>query len=439
MSDEVLVIGGGWSGLAAAYELARAGRPVRVLESARQLGGRARNAPFNGMEVDNGQHLLIGAYRETLRLLHEVGVDEDDALLRLPLILSLVSLDGSAETTLKAPRLPAPLHLAAGLLTARGLSVAERMAALRMSLALSLSGFRLSEDCSVSELLQRHRQPPRLIQTLWEPLCLAALNTPAASASASVFLHVLRESFARRRSDSDLLIPRQPLGELFARPLAAAIEAHGGRVETGSRAVALVCEDGKVHGVRVRDAAGEHLLESRQVILALPHYAAARLLDGVAALSPLSQQLGAMEEEPVVTLYLQYDESVRLQPPMRGAVGGLVQWLFDRREVGQPGLMAVVISGSGEHMQLDNDTLTARCVDELRQLHGLGEPLSSRVIRERRATFHCGVDIESNRPGHTSAIGGLWLAGDYTQRGYPSTLEAAVQSGVQCARLAQQA
>ncbi|NOX75367.1 MAG: NAD(P)-binding protein [Gammaproteobacteria bacterium] len=190
----VIVVGGGWAGIAAAVELARHNIPLILLESAKQLGGRARCVSIQGMHIDNGQHMLLSAYESTLSLLRTVGISEDIAFERRPLSLQWLRT-GETPVTLNTPALPAPWHLAWGLLRAKGLSLRDRLAALRMSQALQNSDFSLPQDCSVSTLLKRHRQPEAVIRAIWEPLCLGALNTHIHEASAELFLRTLGDSF----------------------------------------------------------------------------------------------------------------------------------------------------------------------------------------------------------------------------------------------------
>ena len=204
------IIGGGYAGMAAAAELTSRGIPVTVFESAKQLGGRARGVQFNDARLDNGQHLLLGCYRETLRLIELVGGDVEQDFLRLPL-----QLDLHGQFSLKAPHLPAPLHLLVALLKAQGLTWGERMKAARFMLDLRGMAFRLPHDMTVTDLLAQHRQDADLTLKLWEPLCIAALNTPVHKASAQVLLNVLRDALNRKRADSDMLLPRLDFTTLF--------------------------------------------------------------------------------------------------------------------------------------------------------------------------------------------------------------------------------
>lgn len=427
----VAVIGGGWAGLSAAVHLSAAGVPVTLFESARQLGGRARRVAFGADCVDNGQHLLLGAYRDTLELLRTIGVDEDRALLRLPLSLPMFDLAGP-RVSLDAAALPAPLHLGVGLLRASGLSLRERLAALRFGAwALRRAG-RLEPDTSVGTLLRQHRQPSKLVHAVWGPLCLAALNTPLEQASAQVFLRVLYDAFAHRRRDSDLLLTASDLGALLPDPALHFIEAHGGQVRLGERVEALRIEHGQVIGVQARNAG---TVDCEQVVIATGPAAAMRLLAPHPSLGETAHGLGKLRYQPLVTVYLRYPEPVRLPVPLIGILGGMGQWVFDRRINGQPGLIGVVMSGVGPHMDLDNTALGTRIAAELAQLFPeWPEPAAQLVIREKRGTFSCEPQAEPLRPDHVTHVRGCWLAGDYTATGYPGTLEGAVRSGVQCAR-----
>lgn len=427
MTPPVMVVGGGWAGLAAAVELSTAGVPVQVLESAPQLGGRARSVLLDAQTVDNGQHLLIGAYHETLRLLQQIGVNTTAALLREPLQLTVQRDRGRLQLT--APPLPAPLHLAWALLRAAGLHAGERGAALGFCLSAWRQKFHVTPDISVAALLER--QPASLVRALWQPLCLATLNTPLQQASAQVFLRVLHDAFTQRRHDADLLHPRHDLARLLPQPARRYIEDHGGSVTTRCRVSALVL-DGAEHAV----TANGTTLPASHIILATAPWHAAPLLAAHPSLQPLAQQLLTLGSTPITTVYLSYPAGTTLGCAMLGFEHGMPDWLIDRGiACGQHGLMAAVISGPGTHMALDNATLAEQVAHEVaRQFPQWPAPQQIHTVREKRATFLCDVDSNARRPANATPLPGLWLAGDYTDTGYPATLEGAVRSGVQCAR-----
>jgi squalene-associated FAD-dependent desaturase len=427
----VIVVGGGWAGLSAAVTLAERGCPVKLLESAPQLGGRARGVRFGETMVDNGQHLLIGAYRHSLALMRRIGVEEEQAFLRRPMRLSLLS-PTSPTVDLGLPAgLPAPMNLLWALARAGGLSRGERTAALRFALAMGLRRFRLDADRPLAELLARYRQPDSLVEKLWSPVCLATLNTPVGEASSLLFLNVLRDSFSRRAADAHLLMARRDLGALLPEPAADYLRARGGEVLTRHRVTRLVHHGERVTGVRC----GKAVHEAERVILATPPQRAAELLRPLPGLSDVARRLADLESYPITTVYLRYPGTVSLPQPMLGLREGPGQWLMERRIHGQENLLSVVISGPGPHMETDRQALAGQVAEQVAALFpGLPEPTGHLVIRERHATFRATSGIQARRPEQYTALAGLWLAGDYTAGPYPATLEGAVLSGVQCAR-----
>ncbi|MBL1276925.1 MAG: FAD-dependent oxidoreductase [Ectothiorhodospiraceae bacterium] len=429
--DPVIIVGGGWAGLAAAVELVRHEIPVTLLESAKQLGGRARSVNANNMYVDNGQHLMLGAYEATLDILRRIGLDEKDILKRQALSLQWFR-PGEKSITLTTAKLPAPFHLAWGLFTTKGLSFRDRLSALNFSRILQRDNFSIEEDCSVEVFLQKHRQSKTLITALWEPLCLGALNTHIHEASAKLFLRTLSDSFSHTRRDSDLLLTQSNLGEIFPEPASDYIETRKGSVRLGQRVIRLNIQDNCINGVVL--SSGPQA--AQQVILATPHTITKRLIKSHPTLKATAEQIEHIQHRPICTVYLQYDKKVRLGRWLRGSLNTVSQWVFDRSLYGQPGLMAIVISGTGEHLEWDNDTLCGIVAKELAAQHPKWPaPLSQHVIREKRATFASTVNIQHYRPPAKTPVKGLYLAGDYTDVGLPATLEGAVRSGLQSAQL----
>lgn len=411
------VIGAGYAGMAAAVELAAAGRQVEVFEASRTLGGRARAVQIEGFSVDNGQHILIGAYTETLRLMRAVGADPDELLRRTPL-----RFEFPGEFLMSAPRLPAPLHTAFALLFAKGLDWHEKFAAIRLMRGLQAGRYRIEPDITVNAWLDSNATPSRQRRLLWEPLCIAALNTPAERASARVLANVLRDSLGGTRAASDMLLPQVDLTALFPEPAGRFITERGGTVHAGHRVGSLE-RDGEAWRI---DGAGPF---ARVVVAVAPYHLGSLLPE-------LATAVAHLDWEPIVTSYFSYEDWVRLPQPMLGVDAGLAQWLFDRGALcGQYGLIAAVISARGRHLDLPTAELERGIHREIARLvPDLPEPLSVQTITEKRATFACVPNLQ--RPPAQTPLPGLWLAGDYVAGDYPATLEGAVRSGVAAARLA---
>jgi squalene-associated FAD-dependent desaturase len=427
---QVAVIGGGYAGCAAAATLAAHGVACRVFETAPVLGGRARRVERDGLRLDNGQHLMLGAYRTTLALLATVGAP--GAYARRPLAIVPFARTLPDALTLVVRRAPGRLGLLAGLLATEGLTWRERLANIAWFRALERTNFARPAGETVAQLLRP--LPPRVAELLWKPLNLAALNTPAEAASAQVFANVLKASFSVRGDDSDFVLPTTDLSSFFPEQAARYVQEHGSKVFLGNRArvassSTVVAED-RAHEVSATIVAvGPHQLDQAFA----PEYLRTR--PDVAA---RIEALGELRYEPLVTIWLGYAVRVDMPGPVARLDDAPGQWVVDRPDIADARsdlahVLAVVISAAGPHVHLPHGELVRSTDAQLRRLAPALPPCAwSFVIAEKRATYAC----TPGRPrvGGPRLAPGLYVAGDYVDEEFPATIEAAARSGVAAAQ-----
>ena len=437
--QKVAVIGAGWAGMAAAIAHRQAGRQVTVFEAARTVGGRARAVPGvlpdgTAATLDNGQHILIGAYTESLRLMRLVGIDPATALLRLPLTLQFPDGQG-----LQLPDLPPPLDALLGIVRAKGWGWQDKVALLRTATAWQLRGFRCAPRTSVADLCAP--LTPRLMAEFIDPLCVSALNTPAREASGQVFLRVLQDSLFSGRGGSNLLLPRTDLGALFPEAAARWLLQQGSQVVTGQRIQRLVpLPSGRWQFAGTGGAAqGSEATDAfDHITLACPSWEAARLVDGLATTAGLaaaarwSATANALRFEAITTVYT-HASGARLPLPMlalRNTAEHPAQFVFDRGQLdGQQGLLAFVVSASDGDRALIEQQVLQQAAAQL----GLPGLRPVQTVVEKRATFACTPSLQ--RPA-MQVLPGLTACGDYVDGPYPATLEGAVLSGTAVAACA---
>jgi len=416
----VAVVGGGWAGLAAAVEATLQGHAVTLFEMAPQLGGRARRVDIDGLALDNGQHILIGAYRETLRLMQVVGVALGDAFVRSPLRLTYPDGHG-----LQLPAGSPIMAFARGVIGVRAWSLHDRLALLASATGWATRGFRCGSELTVAALTER--LPNSIRRDLIDPLCVAALNTPADGASASVFLRVVRDALFSGPGSADLMLPKRRLSDLFPDPAALWLDAAGVRVELSHRVEQLTYESA---GWCVDGVAFD------RVVLATTAIEAARLTRDID--TAWSQQAASLRYEPIITVYA-HAPGTRLPHPMLALPSDGVRWpaqfVFDQGQLGgHSGLLAFVISGAQAWVERGAEaTCDATLAQADEMLSGLvASPLRvQRLLTEKRATFSCVPGLQ--RPPARIAAG-LFAAGDYVAGPYPATLEGALRSAVEAVR-----
>ncbi len=451
---KVLVAGAGWAGLAAAIELTKSGHQVTVIEASRHLGGRARaldvKLPDGEVaKLDNGQHILIGAYSETLRLMREVGINPQDVLHRIPLTLrfpSTSSAEGESTSSAAGDSLELPdwknplikgLDVAWGVMRARGWSWADKLSLIRTAAAWRLRDFECDPQATVAQLCKNITQP--VMQMLIEPLCVSALNTPHESASGQVFLRIMKDSlFASTNEDpnfkcgsSNLLLPKTDLGSLFPNAAAAWLAKRGCEVRVGERLTKIELLSNSEHSAHISCRGEADFVQNYDaVVLATPPHEAARIANA-SGHSAWAATANALHHEAIATVYA-YAENAKLPCPMmalKSSPTEPAQFVFDRGALtGHAGLLAFVVSAS----QGDAATIESQVITQGQKQLGLSNLQALQTIIDKRATFACTPSLQ--RPSLQIAPN-MMACGDYVQGPYPSTLEGAVRSGLSAAKI----
>jgi squalene-associated FAD-dependent desaturase len=446
----VVVIGGGFAGLAAAVDLQERRHQVTLLERRGVLGGRAtsyRDA-VSGEDVDNGTHLMVGAYAATLDLVRRAGAED---LLIVQDDLHIDYVDDRGWSALDCPPLPAPLHLMAGLLHLR-LPWAVRAQALRLWLAVRFG--RPPVGQTLAEYFRRTGQGPEARRLLWDPLATAILNEAPERAAAILFYDVYREAFLARRDASRLVFLRRGYAELHER-VARYFQHRGGVLRRRALAEAVAIENGRACGVRysqraeTRDeirrgkATVEADIEADAVVVAVPWNAVSVLVPIPLREQPPFVGLSRLGGSPIVSLEMWLDRVV-VDRPMVGLRESEMEWVFDKGALygraGPPQHLAFIVSAARRSAGRTNQELAASAEATLRRYFpGMAGAAVTRtlVLREADATFASDPEAEAQRPGPVTPVRGLYLAGDWTATGLPATIEGAVRSGRAAARAAE--
>jgi squalene-associated FAD-dependent desaturase len=453
MGDEIIVVGGGFAGLAAGVALAQAGRRVRLLEQKPHLGGRACSFldPATGSVVDNGQHLFMGCYHQTIEFLKTIGT-LDRVRFQPGLSVKFLESDGGLSA-LECPRLPAPWHLLVGVLRSGSFKWSEKFEVLRIRAALGRRGNSPNghRNLTVDEWLKGLGQSETLRRNFWNLICIAAMNEDPRIASAALFERVLKLALFSSSRDSCLGIARVGLSDCYTSAAAEFIAAHGGRVELNRNVTGLLVSAGVCEGVTL---AGGEKVQAQTVLSAAPWNKFTSLLPGDLLRSePFFTRILSLRPAPIISINLWFDRPVT-DLEFVGLRGTTIQWLFNKsRILVDPGrapldsglrnpesrlsYISLVLSGAREHIGRPKEDLLAMAMRELQGLLPAAKQaklVHSLVVKERFATFSPCVGVEDFRPPAATPVRGLYLAGDWTATGLPATIEGAVKSGYTAAR-----
>jgi hydroxysqualene dehydroxylase len=430
-AKRVLIIGGGFAGLAAGVDLSERGAIVTVLERRGHLGGRAYSFTDQktGDVVDNGQHLFMGCYQHTIAFLKKIGCLDRLMFQDSPRIDFLDREHG--YTSFKCPPWPAPLHAVAGLLKLRGLTLGDKLRVVKVGQAIRQNEKSGTDQLTVKDWLAHLGQSELIRERFWYPMTIATLNEDPAIASAKMLKVVLNLGFGADRKAMSMGIARVGLSELYTEGATQFIESHGGAVRTSATVERLVVECGRIVTV---DLKGGERLEADAVISAVPPAALLKMLPDELR----SGEFAAIEKlrtSPIVSINLWFDRGV-LDRQFVGLLGTRSQWLFNKNMIVKPteasNQIAVIISAAHEYVDWTKEELIEMALGELHDLlpeSRDAQLVHSRIVKEREATLSHTLESDQLRPGPRTSINNLILAGGWTATGLPDTIESAVLSG----------
>ncbi|MBA4311111.1 MAG: hypothetical protein C0417_00625 [Chlorobiaceae bacterium] len=439
MVYDSIIIGGGLSGLAAAVKLADGGKKIALFEQAPRLGGRCYSFvdKTTGDIVDNGQHLLVGAYYNLMEYLDLIGTRNLLSSQPRSKVIFFEAKRGMSAFSLK--ELPKPLNLLFGLFNYKHLNPIDRLKLLRIGIELfnwaASTELRLKK-LTIDEWLDQQRQSEDARKYLWHPLAISIMNESPKIASALLFARALRATFLGSKNDSAILMPAVGQSDLYSEPAIRFLENHSAEIFINKQVASLFLRDGEIKGVKLQ---GGEIIESKSVVSAVNSHAFSDIIPEEWKREKPFCDIEKIQSSPIVSVNLWFDNDF-MDIDSIGLIGGNIHWFFNRRRIisseKKTGYLSGVISAARDYVNLTNEEITGLA---LKEIHGIfpqskkSKLINSLVIREKRATISATVDAEILRPGVESQINNFFIAGDWTNTGLPATIEGAVLSGFKAA------
>jgi squalene-associated FAD-dependent desaturase len=421
---KAIVVGGGLAGITAALALQESGADVTLFEARPRLGGATSSFRRGDLVVDNGQHVFLRCCTAYQGLLDRLGV-ADRVRIQDRFDITVLGPDGR-RGRLRRAALPGPLHLLPALARYRLLSPADRLRAVRASLALQRAD-PADDGQRLGEWLAAHGQRDWARRALWELFIVAALNIGVDEAVLGPAAMVCQTALLGRHDAADIGVPDVPLGDLHA--------------DAAARLIHKVHLKAKVEAIEpgLKVVVDGSPIAADVVVVAVPHETAADLVPAQAVPDP--QRWLGLGASPIVNVHVVYDRPV-MDLPFAAAVDSPVQWVFDRTRISgldEGQYLALSVSAADQWIDTTTERVRAAFVPALEDLF----PAARRaritdffVTRERRATFRQVPGSGALRPSAATDLPGLFLAGAWTDTGWPDTMEGAVRSGLNAAKAA---
>ncbi len=430
--NTVVIVGAGVSGISAAMKLVEAGYHVKLLEAKGFPGGRIYSFEDNktGDIIDNGQHVLIGAYQNFFSILNKLGT-RDKLKEQRSLKLTMHDLKGHPRV-FDASKFPGQAGLLYALLSLKDVSISSKLNSLRMMKSTDVENIDIK---SVSDLLRYYSVGGDIAKLLWEPLVIATMNQSIFKAPARVFKNILTLAFFKGVANSRMIFPVTGLSELL-KPLPAFLEKHNSRFYPNSGIESILTENNRVVSVKTKYG---NTIEGDSFIIAVPPLQLRKLIYPDFCRAELNTFISEHEYSTIVSAYLWYDKELT-QNEFGGIINSTIHWYFNKRRLfnnsnpDYPGHLAITISNANATERYSNEELIKLIDKEIQEvLNTNAKLLHFRLIRDKRATFSQNYEIEMKRPGTKTKLINLFIAGDWTNTSLPATIEGAAKSGIDAA------
>lgn len=420
MSKKVIIIGGGVSGISAAYYALKNGFEVSLIESSSSLGGRinSREDKETGDIIDNGQHLLVGAYNVFLEILNEVGTSET---LEIQNKFNVKYIDNIGTFELKETLFQGQIGLLFGLLNLDRISFIEKVNTIKFIIKMKLGIFD-NINVPLEKLLSKHKQSNQIINIFWEPLCIAMLNTPIHLASSKIFTNVLKQSFFAPGINSKIIIPKVSLSELV-KPIEEYLINNGVNILFNTTAKSFEIENNRITSLKLSK---DKEITADFYISCLPFHKIDKLINTKIDLINAS----------IISAYLWYDKKF-FNDDFVAVLNKNIQWIFNKRAYGftgssnsYPEFLSIVISDADKLINTPNSEILEIIKSEINDLYPVEKSLlHHKIIKEKNATYLSDINSIHTREKFHSPYKNLLIAGDWTDTTLPSTIETAARSG----------
>ena len=420
---KVIVIGGGFAGLSASVDLAENNFEVTLIEASPKLGGRAYSVEDPSFSsFDNGQHIFMGCYDETLSFLEKIGsysnLDIQESL-SIPFVRP-----GGNIYKLAAKRKFYPLNILHAILNYQALSLKERFKVIDFFLDLICCYSCDLRERTVKQWLDCKRQSDNSVKSLWEIITVGALNTRTESASAEIFSEILKTIFFTGKGSSKIILSKVGLSELYCTPASDFITERGGKINLSERAIKFTTKDKRITGV-ISDKYEYRDFDA--VLFAIPAYA----LEKISSETKCDISIPQLNYSPIVNVHFLLNKNPFTEK-FYGLIGSEIHWVFNHGSY-----ITAMTSAADNLIGLDVEKIYEFFTSELKKYFPIFHKeniISSKVIKEKRATFIPDVSSNEKRNSFKESIGGMFVAGDWTSTGLPSTVESAVSSGRRAAQ-----